>query len=184
MPNETSNKILYSSGEAAKFVTGIEGWVDRNGRFFGDNEDLARYSGCTHVLCNVCGKEMPVRGYCRGCRDVNDVKKYASKTKVEWDEKTPIYSEAYDEYFFDADSLRDYLEESECSAESLRLVLCEPNRFSEVETDHFQDDFNPEEDLPGEILEALNVFNEVIRSQSPASWSPGKYAIDADGLEV
>jgi hypothetical protein len=46
--------ILDTSDEAAKFVTGISGWVSRDGHFCGNDERIARYIGSTHKLCE-CG---------------------------------------------------------------------------------------------------------------------------------
>ena len=47
--------ILNTSDEAAHFVTGLSGWVSRHGHFYGNDERLARYDGCTHTVCE-CGK--------------------------------------------------------------------------------------------------------------------------------
>ena len=174
--------VLYNSDKAAKFVTGIEGWVDRQGRFWGKDEHMARYSGCTHIDCKDCGKLIPVRGYtiCDECRNKKDIEKYNTMPRLKWDGMTPLYSDAADEYFFDEDGLRDYMEENGCSIESLRLIICKPNKFREIESDYFCEELPEDGELTADLEEALDAFNEVIRSQPPASWSPGKYAADCD----
>ena len=42
--------IMYDSPEAASIKT-ITGWVSSAGRFWGDNEHMARYDGSTHMKC-------------------------------------------------------------------------------------------------------------------------------------
>ena len=40
-------RIMYDSPEAAKYLTNLKGWVDINGKYFGnskDSEHSARYS--------------------------------------------------------------------------------------------------------------------------------------------
>ena len=172
--------ILYDSDESAKFVTGIKGWVDRNGRFFGEDEHSARYSGCTHVLCSSCNKPTPVRCYtiCDECRGKKAIEKYNSKPKMKWNGDTPLYSDAHDEYFFNEDSLHDYITDHDCTIESLRLIICEPNEFSEIDSEYFCDELPEDGELPDDLEAAIDKLNEVIRAQSPASWSPGKYAAD------
>jgi len=41
--------IKYDSPDSAKYVKNIEGWVSKNGKFFGKDEHIARWDGCTHV---------------------------------------------------------------------------------------------------------------------------------------
>ena len=182
MGSTHGTQVLYSSDNAAKFVTGIEGWVDRQGRFWGKDEHMARYAGCTHIGCKDCGKPIPVRGYtiCGECRNKKSIEKYNAMPRMAWDGVTPIYSEAADEYFFGEDGLRDHIEEYGCSIESLRLVICEPNCFREIDSDYFCDELPEDGELPDDLTEALNALNEVIRSLPPASWSPGKHAADCD----
>lgn len=172
--------ILYKSDEAAKFVTGIEGWVNRHGQFYGKDEHLARWSGCTHSECSVCGKETPVRGYtaCDECREKGRVEKYHTMQRQKWDGETPLYSDSHDKYFFDEESLTDYRIDHDCTTESLCLIICEPNEFSIIDCDHFLDDLPEDGEVPSEIEEAVEALNKVIRAQSPASWSPGKFAAD------
>jgi len=175
-------QVLYDSDKAAKFMTGLlSGWVDRQGRFWGDDEHMARTSGCTHKPCDKCGAIIDVRRYCRDCYEKSRIEKYNAKTKKQWDGETPLYSDSADEYFFDEDYIRDYMHEHDCSIESMRLVICEPNYFSEVESDHFYDVL-PEGigELPSELEDALREINSVINKLPPASWSPGKYAAECD----
>lgn len=60
--------ILASSPEAASIQT-VTGWVARDGRFWGDDERMARYCGSTHSICEKNPAHGPVenRSYCEAC---------------------------------------------------------------------------------------------------------------------
>lgn len=177
--------IDYNSDQAAKFVTNLEGWVDRQGRFWGDDEHMARWSGATHIPCDKC--ETPTKkGFtqCESCREQNKIERYKALEKVIWDGKTPLYSEAHDEWFFDEESILDYLFEHETTPTKLRLVTSSPQYLNELDIDYFVDVL-PEDDycLPDEVEEAMEAFNKVIRKSKPVSWVPGQYAaiVEVDG---
>ena len=180
----TNEQIMYDSAEAAQYKTGLSGWVDRNGVFWGSDEHMARYSGCTHVSCKDCGTPIPVRGFtiCDDCQQKKAIEKYNAMPRMKWDGETTLYSDADGEYFFDADGLRDYMEWNERTAESLRLIICKPNHFRQIDSDFFCDEVPEDGNLPWELEEAMETLNKVIRAQPPASWSPGKYAADVDEL--
>jgi len=51
--NKEPEKIVpYDSAEAASIQT-VTGWVSRSGRFWGNDEHMARYDGCTHRKCDA-----------------------------------------------------------------------------------------------------------------------------------
>lgn len=63
--------IMRDSPEAASLQT-VSGWVSRHGRFFGSDESIARYDGCTHVACSRCGAATEKRWTaCTECRSQN-----------------------------------------------------------------------------------------------------------------
>ncbi len=171
--------LLYNDDKSARFVEGIKGWVDKDGRFFGNDklsEHMARYSSCTHMVCD-CGEVMP-KGWtkCKKCIEKQNIEDYNKLPFIQWDRQVPVFSKACDQYFFDSDAIDDYLEEEGLKPEDLRLVICHPNNFMQVEPDYWQD-VMPEdrEELPTALFNALEVFNSVIKSLPPASWSPSKY---------
>jgi len=174
-------QILNTGDEAAKYVTNIEGWVDCNGRFWGKDEQAARWSGCTHIACRNCGKPTP-KNYtiCEDCREKKDIERYEKKDRKQWDGETPLYSEFIDKYFFDGDDLLDYLYVTEKSSESLRLVICCPIYLSQITEDGFYDDLPEDGELPEDVVKAIDALNDVIREQEPVSWSPGRYAAEID----
>ena len=112
---------MYDSDEAAQKVT-VTGWRSRHGHFCGDNEHLARWNGCTHLICD-CGAEME-RSYtsCAACRDRKRLENYEAMPFTVWDGQTPLTLHDDHEYFWDEDTLLDYCEMKKIEAEDLRLV--------------------------------------------------------------
>ena len=177
MKAEKEKIVLNTSEEAATFKTGMSGWVDRHGRFYGKDERMARWSGCTHVLCSFCKK--PVRkGYtaCDNCRLKKSIEKYNEMERKEWDGETPLYSHRTDKYFFDSDDIEDDLHFYNCSIESLRLIICEPIYLRPIDNSFFLDDMPEDSELSEEIWDAINALNEAVKKQKPIAWEPGKYA--------
>lgn len=168
--------ILPTDPEAATFRTDISGWVDIYGRFWGKDEKTARYASSTHSVCE-CGNTMS-KGWskCESCRGKTDIKKYNKLQFKEWRDEI-VYSELCDKYFRDSDEIEDYCSDEDIDIADLRLVLCEPNYFQELNEDQW-DDVLPEEsdgELPNKLIEAIGALNEVIKSLPPASYSPGRY---------
>jgi len=183
-----TKQVMYDSPEAARFVEGIKGWVDINNRFFGDNKDsehMARFSSCTHRLCD-CGNIME-RGYskCRFCINNANIERYNALPFREWDGVTPVYSETQDTYFFNEQEIIDYCEDEEILPERLRLVLCKPNNFSHIDYEQWQDIMPDDVDeLPKKLLDGIEALNKIIDELPPASYSPGKIRTEYKDLQV
>ena len=172
--------ILNTDDEAAKFVTGIEGWVDRDENFWGKDEELARVSGCTHIVCPDCGVAIPKdHTRCTACREKKDLERYNKLERKQWDGKTPLYSELSDMYLLDKDDLYEWLEECgiyDKNVEGLRLVICEPVYLRQIETDFWEDELAEDGEPSAAVMDALDNLNAVLRNEDPASWEPGEYA--------
>ena len=172
-------QILNTSDKAAEFKTNISGWVDRHGRFWGKDERMARWSGCTHLLCPGCGKVMPKEyTLCDECREKKAIERHKARKGKPWDGVTPLYSDAFHVYFFSWDEVLEYLDDIEYPEElfdDLRLLICEPVYLQEVEGDYFENSLSDDGALPSDVVDALEDLNTVIRGQGPVSWFPGKY---------
>ncbi len=168
--------IMYDSPEAAKQVT-LTGWLSADNRFFGKDEHMARFSGCTHQKCE-CGSVMS-RGYtkCEECRHKASQDRYLAYPVVEWDGKEPICIYDDDKYFFNYDDLMEYCGDNELEPEDLCLVLCKPNYFGSIHADYWGDVLPEDGDLPAEFEKQLNTLNEYIKTLPPASWSGDKKRI-------
>jgi len=193
--------IRYDDPEAATWKTGISGWVDRNGRFFGDGKDaehMARWSSCTHRICEKCGELYEKNGYCWPCHRKKMDAKFNAMPVARWDGETPLYSEANSRFFFDMDEIRDMLEderddeEAEETLESLRLVICVPCYAREISEDYFCDSFPDDGEgdesldvIDPELADLVEAVNEYIRkSENPLSWTPGKFRVDLEAINA
>lgn len=172
-------KVLYDSPEAAHRAT-VTGWVSRLGHFYGDNEHLARYDGCTHRLCK-CGAEVE-RAYtiCQACRDRQRTQSYWKLPFREWDGSIPLTLWDDDRFFFGEDDLLDWCENHDVEPSDLPLVICEPSFAREIDGDDRYCDDLPEDrslkDVYPELAVAIEVVNELIRKrEKPLSWSAGRY---------
>jgi hypothetical protein len=169
--------ILDTTDESAKFVTNISGWVSRLGNFYGNDERLARWNGCTHTTCE-CGKIIERdRIKCFNCRKKASDEKFQSLHKQEWDEKTPITLFDGDEYFFDRESLENYCEEYKLNINELQLVLCKPIYVSELDpNDIYCDDLSEDtyiEDIDSGLAEKFRELNKYIKDNKIIiSWYP------------
>lgn len=168
--------IMYESPEAATLQT-VTGWVAANGQFWGNDERMARFCGSTHRLCNV-NPAHPVHetnGYCHACRDERIKAEWDAMPRRVWDEIEPVVIYDTDRYFFDAESLRDYLFDNSIEIDDAQLVFCVPNKAQQIDpNEHFCDDLYEDGEVSAELAAAFEVLNEVIKREQPLSWSPGK----------
>jgi hypothetical protein len=177
--------ILADSAEAASIKT-VTGWVSRTGRFWGDDERMARYDGSTHHKCEKCGSLVENRSYCQPCHEAKKIGEWASMPRATWNGTDLLYSHAADVYFHALDSLADYCHDNDCTPESLRLAICVPNYAHEIDpSDFFSDDMAEDGDLPSDLQEAFDALNAVIRQRStPLSWSPGKFVPTSESVQM
>jgi hypothetical protein len=179
--------ILSTSDEAAKLVT-LTGWVSRQGTFYGNDERIARYAGCTHRPCETEGCGKPTEKmyiYCEDCRHKRDFAKYEAMPAAQWDGHQMIFADASDEYFSCLDSFLEHCEDEGIEPETARPILCEPNIARQVEPDYWVDEMAEDGELPSELEAALDALNEVIsKGKFVLSWSPGKTRLDLTVGEV
>ena len=171
--------ILAEDDEAAKFVTGISGWVDRHGNFHGKSEEMARYYSSTHRRCEECETAIIKRGYrfCADCKEKKDIERYARLERKVWDGEACLYSDRDDVYFYDYGHLNDYIDEREIeNVDSLRLIICEPEYLRKLDADYWADDLPEDTELPNSVLSAIETLNASLKDAGIVSWYPGKYA--------
>lgn len=180
------NIIMYDSPEAAKLKTGIKGWVSGAGYFYGNEEHLARWNGCTHLKCKECGTPHR-KSYtiCKKCRDkkqeLKEKEVYGSMEVVVWNEDVPVCSCGSDNYFNSWDEIYSHCDEFECSVRSLRLVICEGIALPEIDiNDHFCDAMHEDQcsdDIDQDILDAADELNRLIKKARPMVYHEGDKAI-------
>lgn len=170
-------KRMYEDPNLVKIVT-VTGYVDCFGRFWGNDENMARYSSCTHRTCE-CGNEMD-RGYtiCAECHSSKAREKYAAMPLAVWDGVGALYSNTWDLYFLSAEEVLDFADDGGVTAESLELIICEPVIAQRIDDDYWQDDLPEDQDIneifSAEIMDLLAKLNALLSKQI-ISWRPGKY---------
>lgn len=167
---------MFDSSEAATLKT-VTGWVSRDGRFYGDDERIARYAGCTHQACDQCEAIVP-RGrlICDACRNKATAAKYSALEAKEWDGETPLALFDCDTYFFDFESVEDYCDQNDCKVEDLQLVICTPIKPALLSADDLFCDSLPEDgETPDAVKDAVEAVNQAIIAAPPFSWYPGKF---------
>ena len=179
--NKTEKPIFPESDEAAKFVTGISGWMDRHGMFWGKDEKMSRFAGATNKRCGGCQAVIAINtSICSECSRKASSARYLELPKEKWDGETPLYSNTADEFFYSAIEIIEYLADNECTSESLELVICEPQQLSYVDTDHWHDDLPEDGELPDNVQAAVDALNKAIDEAGTVSWSPGDVAAIVD----
>lgn len=165
--------ILDSSDKAAQYKT-VSGWVSSDGRFFGDNEQSARYAGSTHHTCE-CGNLM-TKGWtkCDECRFKLDIERYEKYSFEEWDGNKPVCDYDGDNYFFSAEDIDEFLDEHDLKDSDLRLVICTPNYLTHICSDLWDDILPEDGEIPKELDEKIDELNKFISTLAPISWSPSK----------
>jgi hypothetical protein len=169
--------IMYDSPEAASYRTGIEGWVSSGGHFYGKDEHMARWAGSTHRKCGKCGAVMERNSYCRPCHDRKMDEKFAGYPVEKWDGVSPLCVFDDDTYFFDEDSLLDYLADLEDGYEP-RICKCKSGYLHLIDADTWCDDLPEDGELPAEIEAAIDALNAAIKNAGPVCWYEDKIAID------
>jgi hypothetical protein len=174
--NDDKKEIIFSTDErAAKYVTNIEGWVDRHGHFWGKGdgaERMARNQSATHIKCDVCGEVREInRRWCEKCRQKQIDEHYDTLEFKEWDETTPVCIYDSDTYFWDIDDIDYYCDEHNISdASTIQLVWCEPVMAHEIDLEDWVDDLPDNDCEPDELCELIDNFNKDLKELKPLSY--------------
>lgn len=180
--------VMMDSDEAASIKT-ITGWVDRQGRFWGNDEHQARWCGATHRKCKNKPEEHPIHatnGYCEECHRESRQAKFATYERAVWaGEPLVIFDD--DQYFFDVESLADYCLEHSLLPGELQLLICEPNYPAEFDIEQHCEEIIPDGgdyySIPQSVRDAVDALNKAIKESEAVSWS-GSYraAIVSDDI--
>lgn len=181
MTKQTEKIVMMDSDEAASIQT-LTGWVSRDGRFWGDDERMARWSGATHRKCKNKPDDHPIHrthSYCEECHRESRQAKFAALERAAWaGEPLVIFDD--DTYFFDVESLVDYCWENSVFPSELQLLICEPNYPPEFDLAQHCEEIMPEGDdyfcLPQAIRDAAEALNKAIKESGPISWIGGERA--------
>ena len=181
--------IMYDSKDAATYKTGISGWVDRSGFFHGENEDQARWSGCTHRKCE-CG-QIHRKSFtcCKSCREKHAEIKFNNLISRVWDNESVIYSNNSDIYFSHGiDEVIEHCRGLNINPGDLQLLHCEPVPLpsfdiSDIYCDVLSED-QDEDDIPDAVLKAAEYLKDAINASAPISFTPGFIRVDLSNSNI
>jgi hypothetical protein len=182
---EQEKVVMYGSAEAATRVD-MPGWKSRLGHFYpgthASSEHGARWSGCTHMVCE-CGNIFEKgRIRCRSCDAKKDAEKYYSLPVEKWDGTTPLCLFGTDTYFF-GDSVLDYLADLPLD-EVVYICKCKPGYLHTLDYEDWADDLPEDGEFPDAVVTAMQVLNEKIREAGPVCWYEDAISIDVEDLRA
>jgi len=142
---------------------------------------------CSPCCSDTCGKE--TERYwtpCSECRAAKSRTSFLAKEPIDWDGKTPLTIHDSDEYFFDEESLIDYLYDNLLNVNEVLLELCEPQYgqpFCLVS--HLEDALPTEDDfyLDDEGKAVEKAVNDWIEKQGALSWIGSGQRINPESLK-
>ena len=166
--------IMYDSDDAATYREGLSGWVSSEGRFFGKDENLARYSGSTHKRCECGNIHEKAWMKCEACRNKSADERYLALEYREW-KGEPVVLRDHESYFFDDGELYDRMVDE--GWDTVDVLFCEPNYAPYIE--EYAIDLMPEDqyidDVHPKLADMLAEINDYISKNKPIiSWSGGK----------
>lgn len=174
--NTEEKIIMYDSPEAAEIKT-ITGWVSGGqggypSHYYGNDEHMARWAGCTHKRCE-CGN-IHKKSYtcCEECQRKNQTERHMKLKFKEWDHNEPVTEAFGDRYFFDLESLEEYMAENEI--EEIDLLICEPVNYRHFEFDDIASEAHEDWEPPAKLEEMVKELNKFIDTLPAHSWEPGK----------
>ena len=103
------------------------------------------------------------------------IEAYERMPRAVWDGHVPLYSDYNDCWYSSVEEATDALLPGQCLAE-LRLIIGEPQYFYPLATDSYTDQCADDCELPEEIIDAIDAFNEAIKGII-ATYEPGQYAL-------
>lgn len=189
MKKEAVSKETLPNEEAAEFVTNIEGWVCKTCRiFYGKGgERSARYCCEKDHACGTkdcVGRAKKPYTVCDPCRSKLDLERYLKLEVADWDGEAPLASWEDDTYFFDVDSLADWLAENDLKIEDAQLVIAENDgppvfEMREFLADYLCDDNSDQLSDTGKIDKIVNKW---IEENTPSTYLPGNKRPSIDSL--
>lgn len=157
--------ILETSPEAAVHETRqVTAWWSRHGVAF-DDERTARYHGCTHRTCEVCGTIYLREGWCRPCHEKQDIERWNKMPLGEWTDEN-IYDDATQRWFESPDDVSDYYFDEGIDPVTARCIIgvrWTPHEFEEDDVLGDLHDTDDVEHLRDALDEALANANQLIR---------------------
>lgn len=193
----TQDKIIkYSDDESATYRTDIKGWVSSKGHYYGKDEHLARYDGCTHKECE-CGESMEKKyTICENCRYLKYKENYSKYPIETWEDEKPITPLRGDEYFWDWEEVFEYLDERNAyNIEGDKnitledLMLCHTEEvpiptidISDVLYEYYSNADMDDIDIHPSVEKAVDELNTALLATVARTYAPVHIAVNIIGV--
>ena len=162
-----------------EYRTNIEGWVGKDGKFYGKDKDRAIRANSTHTKCEKGHVYGNTWVSCPECRKRDLSKRYLKMPERDWDGKAPLCLFDTDHYFWNLDEVLDYANEEGIEVSKLGLVICEPQYLNRIEEEYWEelipDGFELSDIVTADFWNDLRNFNNKIDDLGPVSYIGGKY---------
>lgn len=167
----------------------IEGWCCKTcGKYWGKGESgerAAKYCCCTDRACERCGTARTRDKYyllCAGCSSLDRIERFEKLEKKPYDGSAVVLWDS-DQYFFDEESLRDWLSELEADErDGARFVFAERKKpgwahsVSELLADELY------EDADFDTREIDKQIEEWVAAHAPDVYWPTNVAVAAESI--
>lgn len=185
MKQKEKKMVMLDDPYIVEYRKDIEGWVSRDGHYFGKTEyaeQQARRRVATHKKCE-CGKVIEV-GYlrCNSCQHTKSVEVYNEYEPVEYDGGF-VYDDNIDQYFSELDELLCHYEDNDMNLSDARPLLCSNDyNFPEVNLDEWFDEYGTEDesfsDFHPDIAKKVDELNDILSKTKSKLWFSTKKRID------
>lgn len=129
-------------------------------------------------MCGGIAKKGWLR--CDDCIIKTRNENYTKLPYKEWDGKEPVCLYDDDKFFFDEESLTDYLYDNELNGSDVMLVLCKPVMYQPIDSEIIAGDAHEDWEPSKELEDRMKQFNEFLKALPPHSWEPGKIRTSCD----
>lgn len=142
------------------------------GRFYGDQEEMARGCCYSDAPCPDCGGRRSRHALrCKPCGDAATVKRWQAIEQDDVDTPFVLAQMDGDQFFFDPESLIDYCAEHKIKPSDMLLLNCKANHPPPFEMMEYLEDYIAEEgELPPGYEDAEKAVNEYLGRNMPLSW--------------
>jgi|GEM_PF-5724329 len=171
-----------------EFRNDISGWVDANGKFWGKDDHIARWSNCTLIKCNCEGCESYVlkgRLKCSDCANKISHKKWEKSEKREASVQDEMYySDLLDIYFHEWEEIEVHCTENGVEIGAARIYHCKRANapsidIGDIYCDITPEEFDPEDMINDEIQDLANKLNLAMASHPVNCFYPSKVAVES-----
>jgi hypothetical protein len=165
--------------DAAERRENIAGWVCRKcSRYWGEDEHMARWCCSDDHPCKCGNRKSKHYTVCDSCREKKAHDSWFAMPEHEWDGEFPIGTWDDDKFFWDEESVAEYLceacevsdpeELTDDQIETVKFCLCEQHKH-EFELAGSISDYLPEDD-DTDFREIDKIINDWIAANVPKVW--------------